>query len=165
MNLTCTYTQSEKLLRQYYYNVKMTGIRKWGLLGLLMIAGSVALYISSRDMIDLIFLVLGVGLGIKEAYAPYGAAKKDYAALGMKYGADLPQTTVTLDDKKLVATFDGEEKTLLLADVLGIYLCKDSIVVCGYSEHIIIAHEGLEDLTQWTDHLKKHCKNAPIRKR
>ena len=165
MNFTCTYTQSEKLLRQFYYNVKMKGVKKWWWVGLLLIAGSAALFIDSRDTFDLLFLALGVSYGIKELTAPYRAAHKDYDKLLGKYGADMPETTVTVDAERAVLSFDGEEKTLLLDDVLGLYFCKDSIVLHGYSEDLILAHEGMENIDECKAFLKKYCRNAPVYKR
>lgn len=165
MKFTCTYTQNEKLLRQYYYNVKMKGVRKWLWLGLLLVAGSVALYVHSREPIDLVFLVLGVSYGIKELSAPYRAAKKELEKLTDKYGQDLPQTAVTVDTQRAVASFDGEETVLPLENVLGLYFCKNCIVLKGYSEDIILAAEGLEDIEETKGVLKKYCKNAPVYKR
>lgn len=165
MKFTYTYCMSEKLLRQYYYNVKMSGVRKWLWLGLLLVAGSVALYLHSREPIDLVFLALGGSYGAKELTAPYRAAKKEYEALSEKYGQTLPQTTVTVDFQKAVSSFDGEETTLPLEDVLGLYFCKDCIVLKGYSHDIVLAAEGLEDVEQSQKFLRKHCKNAPVYKR
>ena len=165
MKFTCAYTQNEKLLRQYYYNVKMSGVRKWLWLGLLLIAGSAALYLYHRDPLDLVFLVLGVSYGIKELSAPNRAAKKELDKLAEKYGEILPQTAVTVDAQKAVSSFDGEEITLPLENVLGLYFCKDCVVLKGYSEDIILALEGLEDAEATKQFLKKYCKNAPIYKR
>ena len=165
MKFTCTYIQNETLLRQYYYNVKMKGVRKWLWLGLLLVAGSVALYIHSREPIDLVFLVLGVSYGIKELSAPYRAAKKELEKLTEKYGQDLPQTTVAVDAQKAVSSIGADETALPLEDVLGLYFCKDCIVLKGYSEDIILATEGLENAEETKEFLKKYCKNAPVYKR
>ena len=165
MKFTCTYTQNEKLLRQYYYNVKMSGVRKWLWLGLLLIAGSAALYLYHRDPLDLVFLVLGVSYGIKELSAPYRAAKKELDGLTEKYGQNLPQTTVTVDEQKAASSFDMEQISLPLENVLGLYFCKDCIVLKGYSEDIILAMDGLENVEEIKGFLKKYCKNAPVYKR
>ena len=165
MKFTCTYVQSEKLLRQYYYNVKMKGVKKWWWIGLLLVAGSAALYISSRDAFDLVFLVLGAGFGIKELIAPYQAAHKDYDKLLGRYGLEIPETTVTLDAEQATLSFDGEEKTLILDDVLGLYFCKDCIVLHGFSEDILLATAGIENIEECKAFLRKYCRNAPVYKR
>ena len=165
MKFTCTYTQSEKLLRQFYYNVKMKGVKKWWWLGLLLVAGSTALYLYSRDPFDLLFLALGVSYGAKELSAPYRAAHKDYDKLLGKYGAEMPETTVTVDAERAVLSVDNEETILLLDDVLGLYFCKDSIILHGYSEDIILAHEGIDNQDEIKAFLQKYCRNAPIYKR
>ena len=165
MKFTCVYTLTEKLLRQFYYNVKMKGVKKWWWVGLLLVAGSTALYIYSRDPFDLLFLALGGSYGAKELTAPYRAAHKDYDTLLGKYGADMPATTVTVDAQRAVLSFDGNETILLLDDVLGLYFCKDSIILHGYSEDLILAHEGLENRDECKAFLQKYCKNAPIYKR
>ena len=165
MKFTCTYTQTEKLLRQYYYNVKMKGVKKWWWVGALLICGSLGLYIYSQDAFDLLFLALGVSYGIKELTAPYRAAHKDYDKLLGKYGAEMPETTVTVDADRAVLTFDGDETILALDDVLGLYFCKDSIVLHGYSDDLILAHEGLDNVDEIKAFLKKYCRNAPIYKR
>lgn len=162
MKFTCTYTLTEKLLRQFYYNAKMKGVKKWWWVGLLLIAGSTALYIYSRDPFDLLFLALGGSYGAKELTAPYRAAHKEYEGLLGKYGAEMPATTVTVDAERAVLSFDGEETVLDLDDVLGLYFCKDCIILHGYSEDIILAHEGLNNQDECKAFLQKYCRNAPI---
>ena len=165
MKFTCTYTQSEQLLRQYYYNVKMKGVKKWWWFGLLLVCGSTALYLYSKDAFDLLFLALGVSFGVKELTAPYRAAHKDYDNLLGTYGAEIPQTTVTVDADRAVLTFDGEETILSLDDVLGLYFCKNSIVLHGYENDLILSHEGLDNIEEIKAFLHKYCTNAPVYKR
>ena len=126
-------------------------------------AGSIALYLWTKEPIDLVFLVLGVGFAAKEIFAPYQKAKKAYESLLGKYGLEIPQTTVTVDAQKAVLTFDGQETTLPLKDVLGIYVCKDFLVLKGFEEDMILAN--LENKVQLQQFLDKYCENAPIYKR
>ena len=162
MNFTCTYTQDQKLLQNYYFSVK-SQLKKWFILGAILMAGSIALYVWTKEPIDLVFLVLGAGFAVKEILAPYQKAKKAYESLLGKYGLEIPQTTVTVDEQKAVLTFDGQETTISLEDVLGIYVCKDFLVLKGFEEDMILAN--LPDKDALYNHLKKHCKNAPLYKR
>ena len=164
MKFTCTYVQSKKLLQQYHYYVK-TRISKWMWLGLAMIIGSVLIFLKTREGIDLLFLVLGVAMGAKEVITPFRKAAKEYDALLGKFGAEIPETTVTVDADQAVLTFDGEETVLPLDDVLGLYFCKDSIVLHGFDKDLILAHEGLENKEEIKAFLHKYCTNAPIYKR
>ena len=163
MNFTCTYTQTEELLRNYYFKVKMRHVTKWLGLGIVMILGSIAIFIWTREELDLLFLVLGLGLGLKEMIAPRQAAKKDYQALVSKYGEAIPETVVELDEKQVVATFDGAQTTLLLEDVLGLHFFKDFMVLHGYSQDVILTN--VEDPEACQKFLQAHCKNAPVYKR
>ena len=162
MNFTCTYTQDQKLLQKYYFSVK-SEIKKWVALGLVLMAGSIALYLWTKEPIDLVFLVLGVSFAVKEILGPYQKAKKAYESLLGKYGLEIPQTTVTVDEEKAILTFDGQETTIRLADVLGIYVCKDFLVLRGFEEDIILAN--LQDKLEMQNFLNKHCENAPLYKR
>ena len=162
MKFTCTYSQSKKLLQQYHYYAK-TGLSKWLWLGIVMIAGSVALYISTKEPIDLLFLVLGVGMGVKEVVSPFRKAAKEYDALLGKFGTEIPETTVTVDETAATLTFAEQETQLLLEDVLGIYWHKDFLVLSGFDKDIVLTN--LPNLEEVKNFLDKHCKNAPLYKR
>ena len=165
MNFTCTYTPREELLRQYHYRVKNSGIRKWLWVGVVLLVGSLIMFLYSRQLLDLVFFVLGLYLGYREMTAPGKNAKKEWANLLEKYDGEIPQITVTIDEEKAVLMKDDTESVLLLDDVLGLYFCKDSIVLHGFSRDILLAHEGLANIDEIKAFLRKHCQNAPVYKR
>lgn len=158
MSFTCTYTPSEALLRQYHYRVKNSGVRTWLWVAAALLVGSTIMFIFSRQLLDLILLLLGLYVGYRELTAPGRNAKKEWAALQETYGAELPQITVTIDEEKAVLVKADTEAVLLLDDVLGLYFCKDCTVLHGYHRDILI--------TDTTDECRKfldtHCKNAPV---
>ena len=96
MNFTCTYTPSEALLRQYHYRVKNSGVRTWLWVASALLVGSTIMFIFSRQLLDLILLLLGLYLGYRELTAPGRNATKEWAALQETYGAELPRITVTI---------------------------------------------------------------------
>ncbi|MBR5471632.1 MAG: hypothetical protein IKU81_05925 [Oscillibacter sp.] len=164
MKFACTYTPSEELLRQYHYRVKNSGVRSWLWVGAVLLVGSTIMFILTQQLLDLILLVLGLYLGYRELTAPGKNAKKEWAALLEKYDGKLPQITVTIDEEKAVLMKDDTETEIPLDDVLGLYFCKDSIVLHSFSKDILLAHEGLANIDEIKAFLRKHCQNAPVYK-
>ena len=162
---TCTFQQSEKLLREYHYYVKSRGVRTWLWLGILLFAGSIAMYIFTRELLDLLLLLLGVYFGYTELTKPAKNANKQWGETLAKHKGEIPETTVTIDEEKAVSITGDVEITLHFEDVLGLYFCKTCVVLQGFQEDILITNESVEDMEAFKKFLDEQCQNAPVYRR
>ena len=164
---TCTYRDTEALLQEFYYKVKMRRSIIFGWIGVVLALGCLVMYFISWEWWDLIVPIIGGYYTITQLLAPWKAVKKDLKALYYQYDGQLPEKVCTVDETGVTCRLPNEEKSLAFEDTLAVIELKRAIVVQGMETVLVLAKEGFAEgqAEQCLAHIKKSCPNCPHYKR
>ena len=167
MMFTCTYTDTEAVMKEYYYKVKMRRSQIMAVVGLVLALGCLGFFFSSWQFWDLIVPVLGGYYVITQFLAPAQAVKKELKQLDYQYDGNRPEKVCTVDGLGITCRLPNEEKTIAFADALAVYEIKTAIVVASIDTQIVLDKNGFAQgqMEACLAHIKKRCPNCPHYKR
>ena len=167
MNFTCKYTDTEAVLKEYYYKVKMRRGQVLAWVGVALSLGCLVFFFMSWQFWDLIVPVLGGYYVISQFLAPAQAVRKELKQLDYQHDGNRPEKVCTVDDLGVTCRLHNEEKSIAFADALAVYELKMSIVVASIDSAIVLDKGGFADgqMEACLAHIKKCCPNCPHYKR
>ena len=139
---TCKFSDSEALLKAYYYKVKMRRSLVFAWVGIGLALACMGFFFASWSTWDLIVPVLGGYYAVNQLFAPGRAVKKEWKQLLYQYDGQLPEKVCTVDSTGVVCRWDGQEKIMAFQDVLALYDLENALVMLSFDQVMILDKAG-----------------------